>query len=164
MVTPGTHIPQRVARQAAPQKCFSGKPLLIYSEDADVARSLVLLLENSFPVEFETTPEKFRDRLRDMHPAIVLMDLNQIPSDIMRMVDILLHSTRAFPVVTFAVYRNDLPEMEKAIRGVSDIVLYKPINAELVTELVSVLMAVQQEKEATFSIGRPSQPSASKPA
>jgi len=35
-----------------------------------------------------------------------------------------------------------IKEIEQAIRNVSDLILYKPINAELVSELVSVLMAI----------------------
>lgn len=117
-------------------------PILIFSPDADIARSLTLLLGETYAVEAQTDLSKLEEHINRLHPPILLVDLYSLPPDIMRTVEILKRRTDKNPVIMFHVFRNSRPEIEQAIRGVSDLILYKPINAELVTELVSVLMAI----------------------
>lgn len=144
MITPGTHTGLSPWKEPSIAASAQSKKLVVFSADLELAKSLTLLLEENFAVTYETHLEKLRERILEVGPALLLLDLCPLPTDILRTVDVLRHMNRSFPVVTFHVYRNSLPEMEKAIRSVSDIVLYKPVTAELVTELLSVLMAVQQ--------------------
>ena len=144
MITPGTHTGHSPWKEPSIAASAQSKKLVVFSADLELAKNLTLLLEEDFAVTYETHLEKLRERILEVGPALLLLDLCPLPTDILRTVDVLRHMNRSFPVVTFHVYRNSLPEMEKAIRSVSDIVLYKPVTAELVTELVSVLMAVQQ--------------------
>ena len=105
-----------------------------------------MLLEENYPVELETDLSKLEEHINRLNPPITLVDLYPFPGEILCTVEILQRRKQRNPVVMFHVYRNNRPEVEKAIRGVSDIVLYKPINTDLVAELISVLMAVHHSK------------------
>lgn len=105
-----------------------------------------MLLEEQYPVESETNVRNLEDHLNRLNPPITLVDLYPFPVDILKTVAILQRRKERNPVIMFHVFRNSKPEIEQAIRSVSDIVLYKPINTDLVAELISVLMAVHHSK------------------
>lgn len=120
--------------------------MLVFSPDPDVAHSLTMLLENHYAVESETDLSHFEEHLHRLNPPILLVDLHPFAPEIRKTVDILRRRPGKCPVIMFHVYRNARPEIEQAIRSVSDIVLYKPINTDLLAELISVLMAVHETK------------------
>ncbi len=126
-------------------------PILVFSPDPDVARSLSMLLEENYEVETETDLRNLEDHVNRLHPPLLLVDLYPLPPDILRTVDILKRRKEKNPVIMFHVFRNTKPDLEQAIHSVSDIVLYKPINAELVLELISVLMAVYHSRRMNSS-------------
>lgn len=121
-------------------------PLLIFSPDPDVAHSLTMLLENHYAVESETDLSNLEEHVNRLNPPILLVDLHPFAPEIRKTVDILRRRQGQCPVIMFHVYRNARPEIEQAIRRASDIVLYKPINTDLLAELISVLMAVYEAK------------------
>lgn len=106
-----------------------------------------MLLEDSYSVEAETDLRQLEDHINRLHPPLLLVDLYPLPPDILRTVEILRRRKEKNPVIMFHVFRNSKPDLEQAIHSVSDIVLYKPINAELVLELISVLMAVYHSRK-----------------
>jgi len=116
--------------------------ILIFSPDPDIAKSLTMLLEAHYRVESETNLAMLGDHINHLDPSLLLVDLYPLPPDILKTIEVLKRRRVKNPVVMFHVFRNSRPEIEQAIRNVSDLILYKPINAELVSELVSVLMAV----------------------
>jgi len=116
--------------------------ILIFSPDPDIAKSLAMLLEENYTIEAETNLGMLEEHINRLDPPLLLVDLYPLPPDILRTVEVLKRRKNKNPVVMFHVFRNSRPEIETAIRGVSDLILYKPINAELVSELVSVLMAI----------------------
>lgn len=116
--------------------------ILIFSPDPDIAKSLTMLLEEHYTVEAETDLATLEDHINRLEPSLLLVDLYPLPPDILRTIEVLKRRRVKNPVVMFHVFRNSRPEIEQAIRNVSDLILYKPINAELVSELVSVLMAI----------------------
>lgn len=116
--------------------------ILIFSPDPDIARSLTMLLEEHYRIEAETNLALLEDHIDRLDPSLLLVDLYPLPPDILKTIEVLKRRKRKNPVVMFHVFRNSRPEIEQAIRNVSDLILYKPINAELVSELVSVLMAI----------------------
>ena len=123
-------------------------PLLVFSPDPDVAKSLTMLLEENYAVEAETDLSKLEEHINRVNPPIMLVDLFAFPADILKTVEILKRRRERNPVILLHVYRTSRPEIEQAIRSVSDIVLYKPINTDLVAELTSVLMAVHQRERS----------------
>ncbi|MEX1138220.1 MAG: hypothetical protein WEB33_06250 [Bacteroidota bacterium] len=128
-------------------------PLLVFSPDPDVAKNLTMLLEENYAVETETDLSKLEEHTNRVNPPIMLVDLYAFPADILKTVEVLRRRKVRNPVILFHVYRTSRPEIEQAIRSVSDIVLYKPINTDLVAELISVLMAVHNgelNKEGVF--------------
>lgn len=148
------YIPtQQAQNSATPVPTQSVHPLLVFSPDPDVAKSLTLLLEEHYAVESETDLSKLEEHANRVNPPIMLVDLYAFPADILKTIEILRRRKERNPVILFHVYRTSRPEIEQAIRSVSDIVLYKPINTDLVAELISVLMAVHRggaNKEATL--------------
>lgn len=134
--------PNPEPQQASSEHPVAANPILIFSPDPDIARSLTLLLEETYAVEAETNLLNLEERINSLHPPLLLVDLYSLPPDILKTVEVLKRRKEKNPVVMFHVFRNSRPEIEQAIRNVSDLILYKPINAELVSELVSVLMAI----------------------
>jgi len=116
--------------------------ILIFSPDSDIAKSLAMLLEDHYTIEIETNLALLEEHVNRLDPPLLLVDLYPLPPDILKTVEVLKRRKSKNPVVMFHVFRNSRPEIEAAIRNVSDLILYKPINAELVSELVSVLMAI----------------------
>ncbi len=102
-----------------------------------------MLLEDHYAIEVETSLPKLEEHISQLDPPLLLVDLYPLPPDILKTVEVLKRRKNKNPVVMFHVFRNSRPEIEAAIRSVSDLILYKPINAELVSELVSVLMAIR---------------------
>jgi DNA-binding response OmpR family regulator len=135
------HKPEDTARPGENPKVH---PLLVFSPDPDVAKSLTMLLEENYAVESETDLSKLEEHINRVNPPIMLVDLYAFPADILKTVEVLKRRQERNPVILFHVYRTSRPEIEQAIRSVSDIVLYKPINTDLVAELTSVLMAVHK--------------------
>lgn len=138
-----THKRQDAAR---PVESTPVHPLLVFSPDPDVAKSLTMLLEENYAVETETDLSKLEEHINRVNPPIMIVDLFAFASDILKTVEILRRRRERNPVILLHVYRTSRPEIEQAIRSVSDIVLYKPINTDLVAELTSVLMAVHNGK------------------
>ncbi|MBI4418765.1 MAG: hypothetical protein HY563_08305 [Ignavibacteriales bacterium] len=132
-------------KQAVPEPAKLN-PLLVFSPDPDVARSLTMLLEDHYVVESETDLTKLEDHANRLNPPILLADLHPFPPEILKTVEVLRRRKGNYPVIIFHVFRNTRPEIEQAIRTVSDIVLYKPINTDLLVELISVLMAVHDTR------------------
>lgn len=148
------YIPtQRTENSLKPVPTQAVHPLLVFSPDPDVAKSLTMLLEENYAVEAETDLSKLEEHANRVNPPIMLVDLYAFPADILKTIEVLRRRKERNPVILFHVYRTSRPEIEQAIRSVSDIVLYKPINTDLVAELISVLMAVhkgEMNKEATI--------------
>ena len=131
------------------QVTTAASPILIFSPDPDIARSLTLLLEETYPVRAETEFGNLEQAIDETHAPLMLIDLYSFPPDILRTVDVLSRRKEKNPVIVFHVFRNSRPEIEQAVRSVSDLILYKPINAELVSELVSVLLAIHRSNTPT---------------
>ena len=142
------YIPRHKTEGAArPAKITGVHPLLVFSPDLDVAKSLTMLLEENYAVETETDLSKLEEHANRVNPPIMLVDLYAFPADIFKTIEVLKRRKERNPVILFHVYRSR-PEIEQAIRSVSDLVLYKPINTDLVAELISVLMAVHKGEPA----------------
>ncbi|MEX2116578.1 MAG: hypothetical protein WEB37_06810 [Bacteroidota bacterium] len=139
------YVPTHKAESAArPAENPAVHPLLVFSPDPDVAKSLTMLLEENYAVETETDLSKLEEHANRVNPPIMLVDLYVFPADILKTIEVLRRRKERNPVILFHVFRTSKPEIEQAIRSVSDIVLYKPINTDLVAELISVLMAVHK--------------------
>jgi len=126
-----------------------GKPatehakILVFSPDADLARSLSLLLEDQFEIVCETQLENLKRSISGTTPALLLIDLFAFPSDILREVNILRASQLDIPVVLLRVYRHLSPELEETIRDLADVVLYKPFDVKVVADAVHKLLSVE---------------------
>lgn len=145
-----TNIPLHQDDPSGPQPL---SPLLVFSPDPDVARSLTMLLEDHYDVESETDLARLEDHANRLNPPVLLVDLHPFPPEILRAVEVLRRRRGSYPVIMIHVFRNTRPEIEQAIRTVSDIVLYKPINTDLLVELISVLMAVHDTRSRTAHPG-----------
>lgn len=119
------------------------RKILVFSPDPDVAQSLKLLLEDKSEVSCETQLFALRNRLEKESPALLLVDLFPLPTDIIKTITLLKSVERTFPVVFLYVYRSWKPEVEKAIRELSGTILYKPIDAGEVASLITDLLTAE---------------------
>lgn len=138
MTTTLANIEQHTATQTR-----VARKILVFSPDPDVAQSLKLLLEDRSEVTYETQLLGLRTRILNESPALLLIDLYPLPSDILKTIDILKTVRGAIPIVFLYVYRNWKPEVERAIREVSDTILYKPIDVETIASVISNSLSVK---------------------
>lgn len=127
------------------------KRILVFSPDVDVATSLTLFLEDRFDVACESELDSFKEKLSTWHPAIILADVHPLPADIMKLVEILKGKPNGSMVILLHVYRNWAPDIETAIRTVGDFVFYKPVNVEMIANLISDLVEGRQQHHKTNS-------------
>ena len=116
--------------------------ILVFSPDADLARSLSLLLENQFEIVCVTQLENLKRSIIGTSPALLLVDLFAFPSDILKEVNVLRASQLDIPVVLLRVYRQLSPELEETIRDLADLVLYKPFDVNVVADAIHKLLGV----------------------
>lgn len=116
--------------------------ILVFSPDVDVAQSIAHLLDGEASIVSETQLAFLSHRLSTTAPSAVVVDLFPFPSDILKTLEILQTLDASVQILFLYVYRNWNPEIEKAVRVLSEVVLYKPIDLEQVASTLRRPLAV----------------------
>jgi DNA-binding NtrC family response regulator len=115
------------------------KRILVFSPDADLASNLALLLADTCETIVETEFCLLSQRIQQMHPALVIVDLFSLPADAVRQLQTLEQAKLTVPVVLLRSYRSNA-EVERIIERLKGFVIYKPADVEMVTTLVAGLL------------------------
>ncbi len=118
------------------------KRLLVYSPDADLARYLVVSLENELTIERSTDLSEFVRRAAEERADIVLIDLSAFSSDVELQVDALKQLDRSTPVIVLRAYVSLPKAVTESIVELADIVFYKPVDVEMVSKSIEDLLRV----------------------
>jgi DNA-binding NtrC family response regulator len=118
------------------------KRVLVFSPDADLARYLVVSLENDLTIERCTDLEYFVKSLESARPDIVLLDLSAFPSDVEQQIDALKRLDPTTPVIVLRAYVSLPKAVSDAIVGLADIVFYKPVEVDMVSKAIEDLLRV----------------------
>ncbi|MBM4169195.1 MAG: hypothetical protein FJ215_08580 [Ignavibacteria bacterium] len=127
-----------VARSTTPRR-----RVLVFSPDKDLATSLSMLLEGQYSIVCETRVENLGQRIRQNSLSLLLIDLSTFPGDIRLVLEILNLSRDSLPVVVLHVFQRKVPELEEEIRGISDLVLYKPLEVDTIGEAIKTLLETE---------------------
>ncbi len=112
--------------------------ILLFCADRDLGLSLKLLLEDCCAVVLETNFERLEARMKETAPALLLVDLYSSAQDSLKQLVQLERLSIAVPLILTRTYRSSAP-IDEAIKRLGAYVFYKPVNVEMVTELVQEL-------------------------
>jgi DNA-binding NtrC family response regulator len=116
------------------------KRVLVFSPDADLARFLLLNLEDRFQILRKNQLEQFELAIKEISPDLVLIDLFTFPIDIIKQLDIVRRTAVSVPIIVLRAYLSLSQEMNKSIDDLADIVFYKPVDVELITQAIEDLL------------------------
>lgn len=116
------------------------KRVLVFSPDSDLARFLLLNLEDRFQILRYTTLEQFEHAVQENIPDLILIDLYTSSLDINKQLDVIRRTALAVPVIALRAYKSLSPEMNQSLDELTDIIFYKPANVELVTQAIEDLL------------------------
>ncbi|MGD1046500.1 MAG: hypothetical protein ABR936_14420 [Bacteroidota bacterium] len=126
--------------QAAISSTVSRKHVLVFSPDADLARFLLLNLEDKFQIVREHRLEHFEQAVKEILPDLILIDLFTFSTDIIKQLDIVRRMASMVPIIALRAYMSLTPEMNKLIDDLTDAVFYKPVDVELITQAIEDLL------------------------
>jgi DNA-binding response OmpR family regulator len=127
---------QQLSRSATMIK----KRVLVFSPDADLARFLLMNLEDRFQIIREHRLEQFEQAIKEISPDLVLIDLFTFSIDIVKQLDIIRRTAVTVPIIALRAYMSLTPEINKSIDDIADIVFYKPVDGELITQAIEDLL------------------------
>lgn len=116
------------------------KNVLIFSPDADLARTLVLILEDRYHITRETTISAFAGSLGSIHPDLILVDLFTFSEDVRRVLDVLRSRPANVPLILLRGYMPLRPDVTAEIESMGSMVFYKPVDVEMVSQAIEDLL------------------------
>jgi DNA-binding response OmpR family regulator len=132
---------QQSLETLAPCDESSLKRVLIFSPDEDLARFLLLNLEDRFRIIREHRLEIFEQVIKLNSPDLILIDLYSFSGDIMKQLEIVRKCKGIIPIIALRAYKSVTPEIDQSIEDLTKSVFYKPVNGELITQAIEdVLM------------------------
>jgi DNA-binding response OmpR family regulator len=126
--------------QAALDSTVSRKRVLVFSPDADLARFLLLNLEDKFQIVREHRLAHFEQTVKEILPDLILIDLFTFSTDIIKQLDIVRRMACVVPIIALRAYMSLTPEMNKSIDDLTNVVFYKPVDVELITQAIEDLL------------------------
>ena len=116
------------------------KHVLVFSPDADLARFLLMNLEDRFQIIREHRLDQFEQAIKEISPDLVLIDLFTFSIDIVKQLDIIRRTAVTVPIIALRAYMSLTPEINKSIDDLADIIFYKPVDGELITQAIEDLL------------------------
>ncbi|HVN47657.1 MAG TPA: hypothetical protein VMU30_02430 [Bacteroidota bacterium] len=110
--------------------------VLIFSPDPDLARCLLLNLEDRFQIIREHTLNNFSEAIRQAAPHGILLDLCTLPEDISKQLQVLNRIANNIPVIVLRAYRALPPEINTIIDLLAAEIFYKPVDVALITQAI----------------------------
>jgi DNA-binding response OmpR family regulator len=144
------HIVPALNERQQPSRCATmiKKRVLVFSPDADLARFLLMNLEDRFQIIREHRLEQFEQAIKEISPDLVLIDLFTFSIDIVKQLDIVRRTAATVPIIALRAYMSLTPEINKSIDDLADIVFYKPVDVELITQAIEDLLKLHHQKTA----------------
>jgi DNA-binding NtrC family response regulator len=122
----------------------SARKVLIFSPDPDLAKSIALLLERQYAIEYVTRLEYLRERISTAAPDLLLIDLFSFQGEIAKLL-VVLQSTRVSrPIIFLRGYRHWMFEIEEAIQKMGAIIFYKPVDILLIADAINQIVGDQK--------------------
>jgi DNA-binding response OmpR family regulator len=144
------HIASALSERQQQSGCATmiKKRVLVFSPDADLARFLLMNLEDRFQIIREHRLEQFEQAIKEISPDLVLIDLFTFSIDIVKQLDIVRRTASTVPIIALRAYMSLTPEISKSIDDLANIVFYKPVDGELITQSIEDLLKQHHQKTA----------------
>jgi DNA-binding NtrC family response regulator len=129
-------------KKVTPELCVSQpkKHVIVFSPDADLARVLLLNLEDRFQIVRVHKLEDFEQAINKNSPDLVLVDLFTFSEGIAKQFEVMHKMSNGIPVIALRAYMSLTSELNKSIDNLADKVFYKPVDVELVTQAIEDLL------------------------
>jgi DNA-binding NtrC family response regulator len=137
-------MPQK-RRSVAETPPVGRQRLLIFSPDVDLANSLKLLLEDRYEVVKVTQLECLEESLKQASPALLLVDLYSTSQDCLKQLLYLERLRLTVPLILLRAYRSNTL-IDDAIKRLNAYVFYKPVNVDMVVNLVQELTGATAQR------------------
>ncbi len=124
-----------------PSMSHRQRNVLIFSPDADLARTLVLNLEEKYAIVRETSLVLFTKALEARRPDLIVVDLYTFSEDVTRLLNLLREKAQDVPIITLRGYIPLRKDINITIEEMSSSVFYKPVDVDLVSEAIENLLA-----------------------
>lgn len=132
-------IPQNTSQSTA-LSADRQKRVLVFSPDADLAKFLLLNLEDRFHIAREHTLENFEQTIKENSPDLIVVDLYTYSTDIIKELDIVRKMASSIPIIALRAYTSLTPEMNSSIDELTDVVFYKPVDNKHITQAIEDLL------------------------
>ncbi len=126
----------RTHSSASPRPALRRKRVLVFSPDADLARFLILNLEDRYEIAREHTLQDFEHAIHSMAPDLVLIDLYTFSADVLKQLDIVRRNAVSVPIIVLRAYVSLSSDMNQLIEELADHIFYKPVDVELITQAI----------------------------
>ena len=133
--------PQTISKpESGPGNSADVKSVLIFSPDADLARTLLLILEDRYHIMRETTITALSDALARGKPDLVLVDLFTFSEDVRRVLEVLRTRAARVPLILLRGYIPLRQDVTADVETMGSIVFYKPVDVELISQAIEDLL------------------------
>ncbi len=126
----------RTHTSATSRPALRRKRVLVFSPDADLARFLILNLEDRYEIVREHTLQEFELAIHSVAPDLVLIDLYTFSADVLKQLDIVRRNAVSVPIIVLRAYVSLSSEMNQLIEELADHIFYKPVDVELITQAI----------------------------
>jgi DNA-binding NtrC family response regulator len=120
--------------------------ILIFSTDNDFCRSLTMLFQSKYQVVSATSIEELQMKMSKERVDLLLTDSTKSDKDIFLVVKNIKSTYPHLYIVLLYVYKYSDREQEKQFRQYVDAILYKPVDASKMMDIMDDLLASKKIK------------------
>jgi DNA-binding NtrC family response regulator len=114
--------------------------IIVFSPDPDLARFLLMDMEETCEiVRLHTLPD-FKEALSGTRASILVVDLCSFSGDIAKQLEILNAYASAIPLIVLRASRLLTPDLSAAIEKIAAHIFFKPADVELIHQTVQDML------------------------
>jgi DNA-binding NtrC family response regulator len=121
------------------------KKILIFSTDHDFCRSLTMLFQSKYQVISVTSIEELQIKVTQEQVDLLLTDSTKWDKDIFLVVKNIKSAYPQLFIVLLYVYQYSDSEQEKQFRKYVDAILYKPVDASKMMDIMDDLLGSRKK-------------------
>jgi hypothetical protein len=114
--------------------------IIVFSPDADLARFLLMDMEETCEIVRLHTLKDFKDALSGTSSSVLVVDLFSFSDDIVRQLALLDSFASSIPLIVLRASRLLAPELNAAIEKAASRIFFKPADVELIHQAVQDML------------------------
>jgi len=129
--------------------------ILVHSADADLSKSLSILLQNQYKVVTTETVEDLGLQRDNKCVSLLVVDLERSIPSLLGEFEFRRMQNSDAPIIVLYAYRQGKPEWETKIRSLANQVLYKPVQIEQILEAIALEIGLQKNRKGNGATSLP---------